>query len=121
MKILLVDDIYSDGELTQIILNKTYLPIELKIVNYFKEAAEIIEKEPCFDAYILDLKLDLGRSGMELVNFIKEKCPHGLIIILTGYYSPETTKELVNLGIQHVLNKDQLNIEKMRQILAKIE
>ena len=53
---------------------------------------------------VLDLKMP-GRSGLELVQAIKDIDPHTKIIVLTGYGSIATAIDAVRLGATYYLSK----------------
>jgi two-component system response regulator RegA len=53
---------------------------------------------------VLDLKMP-GRSGLELVQALREIDPHTKIIVLTGYGSIATAIDAVRLGATYYLSK----------------
>ncbi|MFC1563581.1 response regulator [candidate division KSB1 bacterium] len=58
----------------------------LKIINEIK-----------YDIILLDLKLP-DFDGIELLKYIRDESPDSLVIIITGYPSPESSEEAMKYG-----------------------
>jgi two-component system response regulator RegA len=66
-------------------------------------AIELAQADPPEHA-VVDLRMP-GRSGLEVVQALKEADPSTVIVVLTGYGSIATALEAVRLGATHYLTK----------------
>ncbi|HEV8487714.1 MAG TPA: response regulator [Blastocatellia bacterium] len=71
------------------------------------EEAEALVANVQYDAAIVDLRLTgtNGIEGLEIVEYIKERCPRTGIVLLTAYGSPEIETEARIRGIDAFLQK----------------
>ncbi|UCH10705.1 MAG: sigma-54-dependent Fis family transcriptional regulator [Fidelibacterota bacterium] len=75
-------------------------------VKTAKEGNEglLLFKEEAFDVILLDLKMP-GRSGVEILEQIKEDNPETIVIIMTGYPSVETAIQTMKMGAYDYISK----------------
>jgi two-component system, response regulator RegA len=66
-------------------------------------ALQLAESDPPEHA-VVDLRMP-GRSGLEVVQALKEADPSTVVVVLTGYGSIATALEAVRLGATHYLTK----------------
>ena len=73
------------------------------------EEAEALLTHVRYDAILSDLRLTRihGAEGLEIVAYVKERCPWTRIILLTAHATPELEIEALRLGVDHVLTKPQ--------------
>lgn len=57
-----------------------------------------------YDVIVTDLKLNDG-TGIDVLQYAKNKDPYVEVIIITGYGTLETASEAINLGVTSYLNK----------------
>jgi two-component system response regulator HydG len=71
------------------------------------EDAERLLLEKKYWAVIADLRLTgvLGREGLELIRFVREKNLGAHVILVTGYGSPEIRDEALELGAAFYFEK----------------
>lgn len=72
-----------------------------------REEAEGLLAENEYAAVIADLRLSgsLSTDGLDIVRFIRERCPGARVILLTAYGSPEVESEARRLGVDAFLHK----------------
>jgi two-component system response regulator AtoC len=68
-----------------------------------EEALKIVEKRE-FPLVILDVRLP-GKTGIRVLQEMKESKPNIKAIIITAYASPELRSEAMKLGARHYLSK----------------
>jgi CheY-like chemotaxis protein len=73
------------------------------------EEAEALLTHVRYDAILSDLRLTRihGAEGLEIVGYVKERCPWTRIILLTAHATPELETEALRRGVDHVLTKPQ--------------
>src|SRR5689334_10389902 len=71
------------------------------------EEAEALLANITYSVVIADLRLtgSYGVEGLELVAYVRERCPRTHIIILTAYSSPEIESEALRRGVDAFLRK----------------
>ena len=71
------------------------------------EEAESALKSTFFDLVITDIRLNgvLGREGLELLEYVREKSPGTRVIIMTTSGSPEIEKEAYEKGAYFYFEK----------------
>lgn len=71
-----------------------------------EEAEALLGHRP-YDLVIADLRLTSfpGSEGLEIVAFVKERCPHTRVILFTGHGSPEVADEAHRLRVDAFLIK----------------
>ena len=112
--ILVVDD---DAEvrktLSSILSNEGYL---VETVENGKKAIRVSE-ESRFDMALIDIKLP-DMEGTELLRRLKEKQPHMVKIIITGFPTLENAMETVNEGANGYILKP-FDVEKLLEMIRK--
>lgn len=68
-----------------------------------EEATAALARHPC-DLVVTDLKLP-GRSGLDILDFVKNRDPRIEVIIVTGYASLDSAVAAVNLGASSYIVK----------------
>jgi len=68
-----------------------------------------------FDAVVLDYRLP-DSNDLTLLATIRRLSPHGAVILMTAFGTPEVTKEALDLGVYRVLNKP-FEIEDLEPLL----
>ena len=112
--ILVVDD---DTELRKVL--SSILSEEgysVKTVENGKQAIEVSEKKR-FDLALIDIKLP-DMEGTELLQKLKIKQPHIVMIIVTGFPTLENAMEAVNEGADGYILKP-FEIQKLLQAVRK--
>ncbi len=99
--ILIVED---DGDLRETLERSfTRRGFTVKAARNYNEMVEIVKIfHPLFA--VVDLKMP-GKSGLEVVSFLKEFDAKMKIVVLTGYASISTTIEAIKLGASYYLSK----------------
>lgn len=67
-------------------------------------SAKLIANETAFDMISIDLRLD-KEDGLQLIQPLRQLCPHARILALTGYASIATAVEAIKLGANNYLSK----------------
>jgi len=119
MKILVVDDDAIVIKSCKRILEAEGL--EVSTVPSADEALEMIKKYE-FDLLLIDVKMP-KHDGVFLMREIKKVIPDMPIIVMSGYPTPETISDVLNLGASQFIPKpfrpDEL-IKTIRPVLQKI-
>jgi DNA-binding NtrC family response regulator len=119
MRILVVDDDAIVIKSCKRILEAEGL--EVSTVPSADEALEMIKKYE-FDLLLIDVKMP-KHDGMFLMREIKKVIPDMPIIVMSGYPTPETISDVLNLGATQFIPKpfrpDEL-IKTIRPVLQKI-
>ena len=71
------------------------------------EEAKALLVNYAYSVVIADMRLTGigGVEGLEIVGFVKERCPQTQIILLTAYGSPEIEAEAYRQGVSALLHK----------------
>jgi len=112
--ILVVDDESAQRLLVSQALNKEYT---VTTAASGIEARQLLEKRS-FDLIITDQRMP-GMSGIELIQWIRERMPEIPIIVLTAHGSVESAVEAMKMGAQEYLTKPLRSPEELRQVAAK--
>lgn len=81
-----------------------------------EEGIENLERS-AFDAVVVDKNLP-GKSGLDLVRWIRARNRTVPLIVMTAYVSAETAKEALNLGIDRYIEKPFANIYEVPELLG---
>lgn len=105
-KILIVDD--ETNIRTAIKEFFTSRGFEVHCASEKKEACELLDAH-CYEAVLLDLCLTGSddRTGLELVDYVRDRSATTWILLLTAYGSEETKLEARKRGVDLFLNKPQ--------------
>lgn len=115
--ILVVDDSQDTREIVE--RNLTSQGYEVLTVDSVGRAIEILEEEK-IDLVISDLKMP-GKSGMELVRFVKENYTNTEVMLITGYPSIETAIQAVKTGAEEYITKPFTEDELLTAVKASLE
>jgi len=120
MKVFLVDDSAIVLEkLAAMISGIGGVEIAGQAMNARDAIQSIIELKP--DVVILDIRLNGGGNGMDVLKRIKEEDPPPIVIMLTNYPYPQYRKKCQVLGADYFFDK-VADIEKIydtvKQLLA---
>ncbi len=79
---------------------------EVDCVRELEEAEALLAKLP-YALVLADLRLTgiYGVEGLELVGYIRQRCPHTRMILLTAYGTPEIEAEARRLGVDAFIYK----------------
>jgi DNA-binding response OmpR family regulator len=94
-------------------------PILIAMQEYFRtpgyqvdcarelEEAEALLSKVSYSLVVADLRLTgiYGVEGLELIGYIRQRCPNTRMIVLTAYGTPEIEKEALRLGVDAFLYK----------------
>jgi two-component system OmpR family response regulator len=71
------------------------------------EEAEALLSHVSYAVVIADLRLTgiYGTEGLAMVAFVKERCPHTSIVLLTAYRTPQLEAEARRLGVDSFVQK----------------
>jgi len=103
-RVLIVDN----REEALLILSKVLRTYNVEVITTTNiEEAESALKNTFFDLVITDIRLNgaLGREGLELLSYIKEKSPETKVIVMTAHGSLEVEKEAYEKGAYFYFNK----------------
>ncbi len=103
-KILIVDD----EENVLLLLSNVLKTHSAEVITTTRiEEAEYALKNTFFDLVITDIRLTgvVGREGLELLQYIREKSPGTRVIIMTAYGSKEIEKEAYKKGAYFYFEK----------------
>jgi len=117
-KILIVDD-----ENSILITLKSALKRKgVEIITTTRiEEAEYAMKNTFFDVVLADIRLTgvLGREGLELLSYIRDKSPGTEVIIMTAYGSPEIEQEAYEKGAYFYFDKP-IDLRVLDEQLSKL-
>ena len=100
MKILIVEDELMGRELLQTMLQPDH---ETIAVGGVEQALDALEENTC-DLILTDYKMP-GKSGLELINSLREKGSSLPIILMTGQSSKDVNLEEVKNKVEFILTK----------------
>ncbi len=103
-KILIVDD----EENVLLLLSKALKTNSVEVITTTRiEEAEYALKNTFFDLVIADIRLTgvVGREGLELLEYVKEKSSGTNVIIMTAYGSKEIEIEAYDKGAYFYFDK----------------
>ena len=93
---------------------------EVCLVPSADQALKVM-KNNIFDLLLIDVKMP-ERDGMYLIRAVKKQWPEVPIVVMSGYPTPETITEGLQLGAEEFIAKpftpDEL-LEIVRQVLQK--
>jgi CheY-like chemotaxis protein len=79
------------------------------------EGIERLEKDPGYDVLLLDINMP-GKSGLDVLKYVKEKGLKCRTIMLTGQVGFSKGVESMKLGAQGYITKDALELQPDGQI-----
>jgi len=116
VRVLLLEDDPNDAHLTlEVLIKREVQPTWARTIE---EAKSRINSDD-FKIVFLDLKLDSGRSGLELISHIRHTKPDCWVVVLSGVYTEDSAecKEALRLGACAVMLKP-LTQEKLQLIFG---
>ncbi len=113
-KVLIVDDEKDICDLMKIILNQ--MEISVVLANTRQEALAILA-EKTLDFCITDFKLPDG-SGLDILQWVKEKQPHLPVAIFTAYGSVDLATKALKEGAYDFVTKP-VNVEMVRRLVTQ--
>ena len=102
--------IIDDEETILFALKRYFTRLHYQVVCATElEEAEALIAHECFDLVIADLSLTAGGSteGLEMLRFLRAKCPRTRVVLLTAYGSPAVEREAKRRGADVFLHKPQ--------------
>jgi DNA-binding NtrC family response regulator len=114
LKVLIVDD--EERFRTTMCKLLTVRGVEAAMAASGKEAIEKLRQNP-YDVIILDIRMpEMG--GVQVLSEIRKIDPDAEVIIMTGYASVDTAKEIMKLGAYDYVLKPYAVDELMEKIEA---
>lgn len=118
MKVFLVDDsAIVLKKLTALISGIDGVEISGKATNAHDAIQSIVKIKP--DLVILDIRLDGGGNGMDVLKAIKKEEPSPIVIMLTNYPYPQYRKKCQELGADYFFDK-VTEIEKIYETFQQL-
>lgn len=120
-KIFLLEDNQMFLESLKMSLSNTFAN-GVKLSAYNESNSLIDELKNAPDVLVMDYYLDEKSEveGIELIKYVREKCPFTQIIVLTGEKKIEKAKACYNEGVTNYITKDVNSIRKvMQEIIYK--
>jgi len=117
LNVLLVEDDEGDAFITRRVLNSKNVE-NIAWAKTVKDACDMFRQAE-FKLVFLDLKLQEGTSGLDLIKTLKETRPDSWVIVLSGAYTEDSDecKEALRLGAFAIMLKP-LTPEKVEFILG---
>ena len=102
-KVLVVDDVQSQREITCMMLDK--LGYVSDSVSSGEKAIEYVKRNDAVDLLLLDMIMEPGINGRETFERIKEIRPEQKAIILSGYSETDDVRQALKAGVFKHLGK----------------
>jgi DNA-binding NtrC family response regulator len=90
---------------------------EVEAYTESDRALQRIESQP-FDLVITDIKMR-GPNGIEVMNFVRENHPSTKVIVITGFATVETAREVLKGGAVDFIPKP-FKMSKLRELVLRI-
>jgi len=89
-------------------------------VEAFTQSSEAIARiaEQRFDVLVTDLKMP-GPGGLDVLNFVRENHPSTKVIVITGFATAETAREVLKGGAVDFIPKP-FKMSQLRDLILKI-
>ncbi len=117
--LLVVDDIIETLEVLE--RNLTAAGYKVLTAKSVAEALKVL-RDSQVDLVITDLKMP-GRSGLDLVRYVRENLKDTEVMVITGYATVESAVEAVKIGAEEYLAKpftDEELLKAVRKTLDKL-
>ncbi len=72
-----------------------------------------------FDAVVTDFNMP-GRNGLDVIRVLKDLAPALPVVLTSGYIDDDLRTQAARLGVQHLLNKEDLREELCRTVDAAL-
>ena len=101
--ILIIEDNRDTQTLLKYLLGADY---NLQIVGEFNQAIEVAN-EASFDLLLIDINLGEERTGVDLLNILRETDPYNDVpmIAITAYAMPGDFQRFINIGFDAYISK----------------
>ena len=101
--ILIIEDNRDTQTLLKYLLGADY---DIKIVGEFNQAVEVAN-EASFDLLLIDINLGEERTGVDLLNILRETDPYNDVpmIAITAYAMPGDFQRFINIGFDAYISK----------------
>jgi len=88
-----------------------------------KEEAEALLAHNCYSVAIVDLCLNGtdGTEGLEIMRFLRQRCPGTKVVVLTAYGSAEIVREAAKQGVDVFLHKPMPLLEVKKIVSELVE
>jgi len=89
-------------------------------VETYTESSEALQRlsSQHFDLVITDIKMR-GPNGIEVMNFVRENCPSTRVIVITGFATVETAREVLKRGAVDFIPKP-FKMSQLRELVLRI-
>jgi DNA-binding NarL/FixJ family response regulator len=121
-KIVIVEDNYADSEILSDLFLMQGKNIDIKIIEYFKDAEIFINSLPInINIFILDINLKDG-NGLDLLSLIKSKdeLKHIPVVMYSSNNSSNNVFKSYQLHANSFIVKSFLNAEKLTEYWTNI-
>ncbi|MFZ6009439.1 MAG: response regulator [Bacteroidota bacterium] len=88
---------------------------DIYIFSSYKDALNNLELKP--DIIFLDYLFDEKTNGTKIMKKIRKANPSQRVVIVSGQESPSTVHQLIQIGVQDYIVKDENYIEKMVEVI----
>jgi DNA-binding NtrC family response regulator len=114
-RILVIDD-------EKIVCDRLTMELEREgfEVEAFTESGQALERIAAqhFDLVITDIKMR-GPNGIEVMNFVRENHPSAKVIVITGFATVETAREVLKGGAVDFIPKP-FKMSKLRELVVRL-
>lgn len=90
---------------------------EVEAYTESEQALQRIESQH-FDLVITDIKMR-GPNGIEVMNFVRENHPSAKVIVITGFATVETAREVLKGGAVDFIPKP-FKMSKLRELVLRL-
>jgi DNA-binding NtrC family response regulator len=114
-RVLVIDDEKIVCDRLSVELERAGLEIEA-----FTESGQALERMSSqhFDLVITDIKMR-GPNGIEVMNFVKENHPSTRVIVITGFATVETAREVLKGGAVDFIPKP-FKMSQLRELVLRL-
>lgn len=114
-RVLIIDD-------EQIVCDRLSMELERAgmQVEAFTESAKALQRisEERFDLVITDIKMR-GPDGIEVMTFVKENHPSTKVVVITGFATVETARQVLKGGAVDFIPKP-FKISQLRELVLRL-
>lgn len=101
-RLLFVDDEPNIRATLPVILRR--YGFKVTVAATVAEGLDFIQKQQ-FDLLLCDLNIDHEADGLEIIRAMRQLNPYCVTIVFTGFPSPETVREGIQLGVDDYIEK----------------
>jgi DNA-binding NtrC family response regulator len=114
-RILVIDD-------EKIVCDRLSMELEREgfAVEAYTESGQALQRiaSQRFDLVITDIKMR-GPNGIEVMNFVRENHPSAKVIVITGFATVETAREVLKGGAVDFIPKP-FKMSKLRELVLRL-